>query len=337
MSHIKLSICIPTKNFGEYIGQTLDSIIDQIDDSVEILIYDGGSIDNTQEIISGYQNRYNGIKYIRKENAGGVDLDLAEAIKLASGRYCWPVSADDVIVPGAIKEILKEIESGYETYVINRIDCTIDLTPKRYRYWLDKTIDTAVYDFSKENEIKYYFKNSNSLGAVFSYISSIIFLKSFWNRVGIDKSFTGSYYLLAYTLLKSFKNGGYHKYIKKHLILCRGGNDSFLQPTDEGIIRRYHIDLNGFISIGQAMNYTNTVQDAFFSILGKEHPWYIWIRVAIRERDESTWNNLLDNLKLIGLTRFQILLIKYIRFIEKGFPVFKIIRTLRKSIKLHAK
>ena len=53
MSKAELSICIPAKNFGQFIGETLDSIIQQANKNVEIVVLDGGSTDNTQEIVGG--------------------------------------------------------------------------------------------------------------------------------------------------------------------------------------------------------------------------------------------------------------------------------------------
>lgn len=43
MDHPRLSICIPTYNFGEFIGETLDSIVCQATDETEIVIVDGAS------------------------------------------------------------------------------------------------------------------------------------------------------------------------------------------------------------------------------------------------------------------------------------------------------
>ena len=55
MDDIRLSICIPTYNFGEFIGATLQSIIKQATDEVEIVVVDGASTDNTAEVVRAFQ------------------------------------------------------------------------------------------------------------------------------------------------------------------------------------------------------------------------------------------------------------------------------------------
>ena len=47
-----LSICIATLNRGNFIGETLDSILSQITPEIEIVIIDGASTDNTEEVIN---------------------------------------------------------------------------------------------------------------------------------------------------------------------------------------------------------------------------------------------------------------------------------------------
>ena len=53
----RLSICIPTLNRGDYIGETLQSIASQWEEGVEIVIVDGGSTDRTLEIAAAFTDR----------------------------------------------------------------------------------------------------------------------------------------------------------------------------------------------------------------------------------------------------------------------------------------
>ena len=46
-----LSICIATHNRADYIGETLDSIIPQLTDEVEIVVVDGASTDATRTVM----------------------------------------------------------------------------------------------------------------------------------------------------------------------------------------------------------------------------------------------------------------------------------------------
>ncbi len=122
MTH-KLSICIPTLNRGNYIGITLESITCQMEETIEIVIVDGGSTDNTQQVVNSYQCSFQNIRYIRNEASGkqpsneGFDRDCNSAVELADGEYCWLMTDDDILMPGAIRKILSETEKGYQLIV----------------------------------------------------------------------------------------------------------------------------------------------------------------------------------------------------------------------------
>src|SRR5260221_10510422 len=112
----RLSICIPTYNFGEFIGQTLESIVGQATDEVEIIVGDGGSTDDTAEVVKRYQSRFSRLSYHNFGKKSGVDLDLSKTVELAKSDYCWLMSSDDVLRPGAIARALNEIALGHTVY-----------------------------------------------------------------------------------------------------------------------------------------------------------------------------------------------------------------------------
>lgn len=114
-----LSICIATYNRADYLRETLDSIIPQLNDDVEILVIDGASPDNTQVVIQNYIKHCNHIRYIRLPSKGGVDQDYNKAIELAQGEMCWLFTDDDLLKPGAISTVIAAIAEGYDLVVVN--------------------------------------------------------------------------------------------------------------------------------------------------------------------------------------------------------------------------
>lgn len=83
-----LSICIPTYNRELYLKRLLDSIVSQKEftdtDDVEIVIDDGPSKDNTEELVKTYQEKYKGkIRYYRNEKAIGMCPAFLEAIEFS--------------------------------------------------------------------------------------------------------------------------------------------------------------------------------------------------------------------------------------------------------------
>ena len=114
-----LSICIATYNRADYIGETLNSIIPQLDDEVEIVVVDGASTDKTQEVVEEFVRREPRIHYVRLPAKGGVDQDYNKAVELARGEFCWLFTDDDLLKPGAIAAIKTAIAKGYDLVVVN--------------------------------------------------------------------------------------------------------------------------------------------------------------------------------------------------------------------------
>ncbi len=115
----KLSVCIATLNRGAFIGATLDSIISQATDEVEIVIVDGASTDNTPDVVHSYQQRFPRLNYIRLPQKGGVDKDYDRTVEAATGDYCWLMSDDDLLKPGAIAAVLAAAQHDYDLIVVN--------------------------------------------------------------------------------------------------------------------------------------------------------------------------------------------------------------------------
>jgi len=131
-SEIDLSICIPTINRARFIGETLDSIARQINDRVEVVIVDGASTDGTREVVDRYVTKYPQIRYARSDKPGtapsnqGFDRDCNQAVELARGTYCWLMTDDDLLVEGAIDEVLARVDQGHDLMFATVKVCSVD-------------------------------------------------------------------------------------------------------------------------------------------------------------------------------------------------------------------
>src|SRR5436190_18409209 len=113
MSIPELSICIATRNRASFLGDTIDSILPQLDDATELVIVDGASTDATPQVIAERQRRSDQIRYHRLPMNGGVDRDFAAAVELASGRYCWLFADDDLFKSGAVGRVRSHLGEGH--------------------------------------------------------------------------------------------------------------------------------------------------------------------------------------------------------------------------------
>lgn len=91
-----ISVIVPVYNAQKYISRCLESILSQKYRSIEILIVDDGSVDNSSEICKSFCERDNRCKYIYQNNSG-PDTARKEGLQRATGEYVVFVDADDYI------------------------------------------------------------------------------------------------------------------------------------------------------------------------------------------------------------------------------------------------
>ena len=127
MTAITLSFCITTRNRANFIGTTLESLISQATDEVEIVVLDAASTDATPETVEGYAGSFPRLRYVRQDSNQGVDKDYDRTVELARGKYCWMMSDDDTLTSGAVVEVLGQCRKGYDLIVVNAEDRDADL------------------------------------------------------------------------------------------------------------------------------------------------------------------------------------------------------------------
>ena len=103
-SNQKISIVVPTLNHGDTIEHTLLSIINQGDQNYEIIVMDGGSSDNTKEIIDKYRDY---ITYFESRKDNGQSDAINRGFSFADGDiYAW-INSDDYYLPNAFRLVKK--------------------------------------------------------------------------------------------------------------------------------------------------------------------------------------------------------------------------------------
>jgi len=122
MEYITLSFCITTRNRAGYIGETLESLLSQATDGVEIVVLDAASTDGTREIVEGFTRRFSRLRYFHQKTNEGVDRDYDRTVELARGKYCWMMSDDDVLSPGAVNQVMEYLSSDFDLLVVNAED-----------------------------------------------------------------------------------------------------------------------------------------------------------------------------------------------------------------------
>lgn len=106
MQHPKISIVTPSYNQGQFIEETIISVLGQNYPNLEYIIMDGGSNDNTIEILKKYEHQ---ITYWQSEPDNGQSSAINEGFKRATGDIlCW-LNSDDYYLPGTLQFIANNI------------------------------------------------------------------------------------------------------------------------------------------------------------------------------------------------------------------------------------
>jgi glycosyltransferase involved in cell wall biosynthesis len=103
-----VSICIPTHNSGETLGETMSSIIGQSYPRLEILVVDNDSTDNTIEVAQCFKDTRVTI-HVNPQNIG-AEGNFNRCIELANGAYTAIYHADDLYTARMVAEQVEFLE-----------------------------------------------------------------------------------------------------------------------------------------------------------------------------------------------------------------------------------
>lgn len=125
-----VSIVVPAYNLEGYIGDTIQSVIEQSKTDWELVIIDDGSLDNTVKVVESYQDSR--IRLICQENSG-VSAARNRAENEIRGSMVLFLDGDDVLMPGALERLVDGLEAhpeacaAYGPFVrIDENGCRID-------------------------------------------------------------------------------------------------------------------------------------------------------------------------------------------------------------------
>jgi glycosyltransferase involved in cell wall biosynthesis len=103
----KLTVITPSYNQGTFIERTIRSILDQGYDNLEYLIVDGGSSDQTVDVIKRYEDRIDW--WVSEPDKGQTDA-LNKGLRRATGDIVAYINSDDYYLPGAFEHAVRAFE-----------------------------------------------------------------------------------------------------------------------------------------------------------------------------------------------------------------------------------
>lgn len=138
----KVSVIIPFYNAQETILRTLQSVLEQTYEDIEVILINDGSSDSSVQLIESLKN--NSIKLFSIENRG-PGYARVEGLKHSTGEYVFFLDADDILCPSAIEELFNSLEAHKADVAIAKYE----------------TFSDEIKDF--EGQVKSEFLNHNEL------------------------------------------------------------------------------------------------------------------------------------------------------------------------------
>lgn len=172
-SKVKLAICITTYNRSTFIGATLESILLQLTTDCEVVVLDGASTDNTEEIVTSYARRCDRLRYVRNDRNNGWDSDCNRVVELAHGEFCWLMTDDDLLKPRAIESVLQALRRDWSFIIVNAEARSFDMS----KVVQDRCINVDSDRVYTSTDIDQLFAD---LGGMLTYVGGFIVKREIW-------------------------------------------------------------------------------------------------------------------------------------------------------------
>ena len=98
---LTISIVTPSLNQGNFLAETIQSVLCQISDQVEYLVIDAGSTDNSLDLL---RRNFSSLKWVSEPDRGQADA-INKGFRMARGDILGWLNADDLLCPGALQEV----------------------------------------------------------------------------------------------------------------------------------------------------------------------------------------------------------------------------------------
>lgn len=144
----KVSICIPNYNYGMYIGETIQSILNQIYTDFELIIVDDASTDNSMDVINSFHDKR--LKVHKNETNLGIAANWNKCLEYATGDYIAIFHSDDVYHREIIEYEVNILATEDVSIVGTRAVTDITKLPKKIRlkYSVYEPLDFMKFLFS---------------------------------------------------------------------------------------------------------------------------------------------------------------------------------------------
>jgi len=121
----KISVITPNYNYGNYLEETIRSVLLQGYPNLEYIVMDGASSDNSLEVIKKYAPW---LSYWESEKDRGQAHAINKGFARATGDLIIWINSDDLLLPGALRKFAENYDASNETMIFTDV---INFSPDR--------------------------------------------------------------------------------------------------------------------------------------------------------------------------------------------------------------
>lgn len=242
----KVSVIIPTYNRAQLLPVAIGSVLNQTFQDFEIIVADGGSTDNTKEVVIGFGPK---VKYFNEKHTGLPASGRNMGLRNASGDYIAFLDSDDRWLPEKLEKQVRYIQSHPRYSIVYSNVWTIDNSGKKKHLFLKSKL-------LKEGNI---FRDLIKIN--FVPILTVLMRKEVFQKIGFfreDPSVLEDYeYWLRAAL--HFEFG----FINEPLAMYRDHGEGISKKQNYGELKQNILSL--FLESSQTPeNYKNDIMDSFY-------------------------------------------------------------------------
>ncbi len=314
-----ISIITPCYNYGKFLPETLENILEQTYQNWECIIVNDGSTDNTEEVCLSYVKIDERFKYIYQDNKG-LSGARNTALNHAQGKYVQLLDSDDLLEPNKLNLQVQLFE----------VNLNIDLIYSKITMFESDDANRTYTPFNLPNNIQPSGKNEQIISALvtdnFFLPGCVIFRTELFKQVGnFDENLYGledwDYWARAALLGKEF----YYDNSEGTKLRSRNHQSNMSKVYNKMLLSRIQARLN-IIEITEKLRNQNKLKVSidFINKILKKHKLLLLL-------DEYQYH-LHYGKKLVGVKAF----IKYSFFAKKPFFIFErlLIALKRRSFNL---
>lgn len=159
----QVSVAIKSYNHAAFVGQTVQSVLDQSFQDFEIVVTDDGSSDGTPDVVRRFSDPRIHLRVL--ESNRGISVAMNETVARVRGEFVALLNSDDFALPGRLARQVEYLRSNPNVAAVFGLPRFVDELGQPTKGYFDFTRPFSLSDRSRQSLLNYFFFHGNLLCA----------------------------------------------------------------------------------------------------------------------------------------------------------------------------